>query len=78
MKGVIDMVKLREQYTLEELKKGVRNPFYHEFCRDITVGIRHEDYELYEKIALEKGVRVEMVIKRAIARYANMLREDED
>ena len=71
-------MKLTEQYTIEELKKGVKNPFYHELCKDITVGISNEDYELYEKIAQEKRVRIELVIKRAIASYAKMLREDVD
>ena len=71
-------MKLTEQYTVEELKKGVRNPFYHQLCKEITVGIANEDYELYEKIAREKNVRMELVIKRAIASYAKMLREDED
>ena len=71
-------MKLTEQYTIEELKKGVLNPFYHELCKDITVGISNEDYELYDKIAQDKGVRIELVIKRAIASYARMLREDKD
>jgi len=76
MKGVYNIMKLTEQYTIEELKKGVRNPFYHELCKDVTVGISNEDYELYEKIAQEKSVRIELVIKRAIASYAKMLRDD--
>ena len=68
----------KKGYTKEDLKKGIRNPFYHDLNKDVTIGIRNEDYELYEKIAQEKGVRIEMVIKRAIASYAKMLREDED
>ena len=71
-------MKLTERYTVEELKKGVKNPFYHELCKDITVGIANDDYELYEKIAQEKNVRVELVLKRTIASYAKMLREDKD
>ena len=68
----------KKGYTKEDLIKGIRNPFYHDLCKDITVGVKNEDYELYEKIAQEKGVRIEMVIKRAIASYAKMLREDID
>ena len=71
-------MRLTELYTIEELKKGVKNPFYHELCKDVTVGIANEDYELYEKIAQEKNVRIELVIKRAVASYAKMLREFED
>lgn len=68
----------RKGYTKEDLIKGVRNPFYHELNKDVTIGVRNEDYELYEKIAHEKGVRIEMVIKRAVASYAKMIREDKD
>jgi len=68
----------KKGYTKEDLKKGIRNPFYHDLCKDVTVGVKNEDYELYEKIAQEKGVRIELVIKRAIASYAKMLREDDD
>ena len=68
----------KKGYTKEDLIKGIKNPFYNEFCKDVTVGVKNEDYELYEKIAQEKGVRIELVIKRAIASYAKMLREDKD
>jgi hypothetical protein len=51
---------------------------YHDLCKDVTVGISNEDYALFEKIALEKKVRIELVVKRAVASYAKMLREDED
>ena len=68
----------KKGYTKEDLIKGIRNPFYHEFCKDVTIGVKNEDYELFENIAKEKGVRIEMVIKRAIASYARMLREYED
>jgi hypothetical protein len=71
-------MKLTEQYTAAELKNGIKNPFYNELCKDVTVGISNEDYGLYEKIAKEKNVRIELIVKRAIASYAKMLREDED
>ena len=68
----------KKGYTKDDLIKGVRNPFYHDFCKDVTVGVKNEDYELFENIAKEKGVRIELVINRAIASYAKMVRADED
>ena len=70
------MIKLTDKYTKEELKKGVRNPFYHDFCKDVTIGVRNEDYELFEKIARFYEITVEQVIKSAVYRYAKVMRED--
>ena len=61
---------MKFEYTKEDFKKGVRNPFYHDFCRDVTVGIAHEDYELYEKIAEGYGVTPEVIMKSALHRWA--------
>jgi len=71
-------MKLREMYTLEELKKGVRNPLYHRFCRDVTVGVTHEDYEFFEKIAELKGARIESIIQWAISKALKWHMEMED
>ena len=69
-------MKLTDMYTKEELKKGVRNPFYHDFCKDVTIGVRNADYELFEKIAGFYDITVEQVIKSAVYRYAKVMRED--
>ena len=71
-------MKLTEMYTKEELKKGVRNPFYKYLCTEVTVGVKNEDYEMFAKMAEEKGVRVEFMIQRAITLFAEMVREHED
>ena len=36
---------MKSEYTKEELKKGVRNPYYHMLCKDVTVGVANEDYD---------------------------------
>ena len=69
-------MKLTDMYTKEELKKGVRNPFYHNFCKEVTIGVRNEDYELFEKIAGFYDITVEQAIKSAVYRYAKMMRKD--
>ena len=69
---------MKKEYTEADFAKGVRNPYYHKLCKDVKVGLKNADYELFENIAKEKGVRIELVIKRAIASYADMLRADED
>ncbi|MCL2160210.1 MAG: hypothetical protein FWH48_12445 [Oscillospiraceae bacterium] len=64
-------------YTKADLKKGIRNPFYHKFCRDVKIGVRHEDYELFKKIAESYGLTPEIMMKSYLHRYADLLREEE-
>jgi len=68
----------KKGYTKEDLKKGIRNPFYHDFCRDVTVGVRHDDYDLFEKIAKAYGFTPEYMMKSYLHRYANLLREQDN
>ena len=67
----------KKGYTKEDLIKGVRNPFYHDFCKDVTIGVRNEDYELFEKIAKAYGVTPEHMMKLYIRQYADLLMEED-
>jgi len=69
---------MKIEYTREDFKKGVRNPFYHELCRDVTVGVRHEDYELFKKIAESYDVTPEHMMQSYLRQHADLLREDYD
>ncbi|MCL1858035.1 MAG: hypothetical protein FWF92_02235 [Oscillospiraceae bacterium] len=71
-------MKLTDIYTKEQLKKGVRNPFYHKLNKDVTVGVRYEDYELFEKIAEEYDTTPERIMQCALHRYAKLVEEDFD
>ena len=66
------------EFTEADFAKAVRNPYYHKFNKDVTIGVRNEDYALFKKYADESGVEIETVIKRCLIDYAKMLREDED
>ena len=68
---------MKIEYTREDFKKGVRNPFYHDFCKDVTIGVRHEDYELFKKIAEAYDVTPEHMMQSYLSRYANLLREED-
>jgi len=67
----------KKGYTKEDLKKGIRNPFYHDFCRDVKVGVRHEDYGLFKKIADAYGITPERLMHSYLRRYADLLREED-
>ncbi|MCL1832623.1 MAG: hypothetical protein FWG45_06935 [Oscillospiraceae bacterium] len=70
---------MKESFTVEELKKGVKNPFYTQLNRKVTVDIRHEDYEIYQDVAKQNGERVtpEDIMRRCLIDCAKMLKEHE-
>ena len=71
------MMKELSEYTKEELKKGVRNPFYHKLCKDVTVGVNNEDFILFEKMAKAYDITPERVMQSALYKYAKWMREDD-
>ena len=66
-------------FTIEELKKSVKNPFFEKLNRKVTVSIRHEDYEIYSDVAKLNGEHVtpEDIMRRCLAEYAKILKEHE-
>ena len=66
-------------FTVEELKKSVKNPFYEKLNREVTVSIRHEDYQAYLDTAKQNGEKVtaEDIMRRCLADYAKILRDHE-
>ena len=64
-------------FTIEELKKSVKNPFYEKLNRKVSVSIRHEDYEVFLDAAKQNGERVtpEDIMRRCLADYAKILKE---
>ena len=66
-------------FTVDELKKSVKNPFYEKLNRKVSVSIRHEDYEIFLDAAKQNGERVtpEDIMRRCLADYAKTLREHE-
>jgi hypothetical protein len=66
------------EFTEEDFAKAIKNPFFHKLNKEVTVAVRNEDYELFEKLSNENGVPIDKLLNRCIIYYAQMLREDED
>ena len=64
-----------KEYTLEELKKGVKNPFYTKLIKEVVVPVRHEDYAVFKEVADMNGETPESVIKRCLKMAAKELQE---
>ena len=63
------------EYTLEELRKGIKNPFYSELIKEVTVPVRREDYAIFKEAADINGETPESVIKRCLEMAAKELQE---
>ena len=70
---------MKAEFTIDELKKGVKNPFYDKLNKEVVVSIRREDYDVFVDIAKLNGDRVtpEDIMKRCLRDYAKMLQEQE-
>lgn len=64
-------------YTDEELKKGVRNPFFYDFCKKVEVIVKNEDYAVFEEVAKMNGETPESVMRRCLAQSAKAMREND-
>jgi len=70
---------MKTGFTLDELKKGVKNPYFDKLCRKVEVVVTHEDYEVFSDAARQNGdkVRPEDVMYRCLKDYAKILQEHE-
>ena len=66
-------------FTIDELKKSIKNPFYEKLNKEVVIDIRHEDYAVFVDVARQNGTRVtpEDVMRRCLADYAKVLQEHE-
>ena len=63
------------EYSLEELKKGIRNPFYDKIIKEVVVPVRREDYAVFVEVANINGETPESVMKRCLKIAAKELQE---
>jgi hypothetical protein len=68
---------MKTTFTLEELKKGIKNPFYEKLNKEVVVAIRHEDYAVFLDTAKQNGGRTtpEDIMRRCLTDYAKILQE---
>ena len=65
-----------KEFTIEELRKGIKNPFYEKLVKEVTIPIRREDYAVFQAIAQTNGETPESVMKRCIRIAARELQEN--
>ncbi|GHU51973.1 antitoxin [Clostridia bacterium] len=57
-----------------DFSKGVKNPYYKELHKNVTIPVDLYLYERFEQISKEKGVSVERIINHCLNQYAEKLR----
>ena len=66
---------MKAEYTIEDFKGAIRNPYYTKLNKEVVVAIRHDDYEVFCEIAKQNGVEPEMIMNRCLSSYAKRLKE---
>jgi hypothetical protein len=69
---------MKAEYTAEDFKGAIKNPFYHKLNKEVTVALRNEDYEIFLEIALQNGEKPESIMRRCLADYAKTFAAFED
>ena len=64
-----------KEYTLDELKRGIRNPFYEKLIKEVVVPVRREDYAVFEAVAKANDESPESVMKRCLRIAAKEIQE---
>ena len=66
---------MKAEYTAEDLKDAVKNPFYEKIIKEVVVPVRRVDYAVFEEVAKMNGETPESVMKRCLKMAAKELQE---
>jgi len=66
---------MKAEYTAEDLKGAIKNPFHDKLIKEVIVPVRREDYAVFEEIAKMNGETPESVMKRCLKMAAKELKE---
>ena len=64
-----------KEYTIEELRKGIKNPFYDKLIKEVLVPVKLEDYAIFEEVAKMNGETPELTMKRCLSMAAKRMQE---
>ena len=69
---------MKAEYTAEDFKRGIKNPYFKKLNRKVEIPIRHEDYQVFLEVAEQNGVKPEVIMNRCLASYAKRLKEHDE
>ena len=69
---------MKAEYTVEDFRGAVRNPYYSRLNKEVVVAVRHEVYEIFCEIGKQNGVEPEEIMNRCLSSYAKRLKEHDE
>jgi len=66
---------MKDEYTTEDFKRAIKNPFFSKLNKETVIAVRHEIYQVYLEIAEKNGVKPETIMNRCLTDYARILQE---
>ena len=69
---------MKAEYTVEDFKGAIKNPYYSKLNKEVVVAVRHEIYEIFCEIANQNGVEPEVIMNRCLTSYAKRLKEHDE
>ena len=69
---------MKAEYTADDFKGAIKNPYYSMLNKEVMVAVRHEIYDVFSEIGKSNGVEPEVIMSRCLASYAKTLEEHDD
>lgn len=69
---------MKSEYTADDFKDAVSNPYFYKLNREVTVPVRHEVYKVFSDIGQQNGVEPEIIMNRCLTSYAKRLMEHDE
>jgi len=66
---------MKAEYSLEDFRGVMKNPFYDKLITEVVVPVQKEVYQVFASIAEQNGEEPEIVMRRCLADYAKKLQE---
>jgi hypothetical protein len=67
---------MKAEYSLEDFKGVMINPFYDKLNTEVVVSLRKEVYKVFADIAEQNGEEPERIMRRCLADYAKKFQEE--
>ena len=68
---------MKAEYSLNDFKGVIKNPFYDRLNKEVIVSLRRDVYQVFANIAAQNVDEPEKVMRRCLTDYAKKLQEHE-
>ena len=76
--SIMEVLTMKSEYTVEDFKGAIRNPYYSKLNKEVVVAVRNEVYEIFCEIGKQNGVEPEIIMNRCLSSYAKRLKQHDE